>query len=306
MDDWIINLGISLISGVLAPFIVSRIGGGPPPTQQASVHGDHTNISQTINQPTVEVIYQRLPAKHAPDTSPGGSATTGSGTPDDEWGRVLAVALGAGVLVLAYLFVWPLVAWAFLGSALGISAMTVWVAYQTRGTPGPKVTAATLMLLSSAFLLVGAWWTLHGGPGSDVSFARLEAAITDRHPAYADGVEGRWAVTTAHPGDVLFNILGWRGFIYVLTQVVAVVITAFVVWDRARDVSGWIALHNLPRDPSNSRWIDRAVRFKGLGIRSVGATLLAGVFISVFTGGWAHSWFEDMQARQSDSIVDTR
>lgn len=309
MNDLIINVAAGLISSVLAPFVVTRLGGGtPPPTQQVSIDGDHNSVTQSVDQSqtSIEVIYQQLPtSREGAFWGNGNAGPNQSRSQDDTVGMLAAWLFAAAALVLAYMFIWPVIVWAFAGAAAGIALMTAWTAISTRGTPGPRATAALLMLLSSTVMFIAGWWTLNGGPGSDVSFARLEAAVAEQHPEFSTGLEGRWTVMTTHPGDIL-TILGMRGFLYVLTQAGALAFAALLVWARVHEISGWIALHNLRRKGTNRRLIDRAVHFKELGASAVLATLLAAVAICFVTGGWAHSLLEEAQERQTDSIVGTR
>ena len=300
MNDHVVSLAISLISAVLAPFIVRRMGGGsPPPAQQMAVHGSHNTIQQTLDQSTtqLEVIYQQLPVPHRAQQS---SSEPG---PDDEWWvPVAGILMAVAVLVLAYLFVWPFVVWAFVGSAVGLIVMAACTGSMTRGTPGPRLATTIAVLISSGALLVAAWWTLDGGPGSDISFARIDGDVTRRYPNFTTGMSERWDVLLAHPGEIL-QILGWEGFIFVTLQISAVVLAALLVWQRARELSGWIALHNLPQDPADGKLIKRASRFKDVGNGTVAATLLAAVVIGLFSGGWAHSWYQDLQVGQIESIT---
>lgn len=251
-----------------------------------------------------------------PWRSPGscnrGSAVTTTAAPshspsfdENGWDRIIVFLVTAAGLVIAYLLIWPLMVWIFAGAALGLSAMTLAMAHATRGTPGPRGIATVVMLLSSATLLIAAWWTLHGGPGSDLSFAHLEGEIAALHPAYGNGIEGRWEVTTTHPVDI-FSTLGMRGCLYVLLQVGAVAMAATLAWARASELSGWLALHNLQRSPKDARLIEQAIRFKELGAPAALATVIASIAICVVTGGWAHSWLEQAQERQFDAITDNR
>lgn len=308
MNDLVINVAAGLISSVLAPFVVTRLGGGTlPSTQQATIHGDHNNVTQNIDQSTtvfqstLEVIYEQLPERRG-DPEPISPRASGTTWGDDDMPAVIvATLMVAALLVLTYLFIWPIVVWAFVGAAIGIALMTVVTALMTRGTPGPWFTATLMMVVSSTVLLLAAWWTLDGGPGSEVSFARLESAVAERYPSFSRGLEERWRVTVSHPWEIL-TILGWRGFLYVLTEVGAVVFAALIVWARAREVSGWIALHNLTRKPTNRRLIERAVHFKELGAPDVLATLIAAAAICFVSSGWAHSWLEKAQEQQEESL----
>ncbi len=306
MNDLIIQVAAGVISSVLAPFVLTRLGGGTVPNQQVTVAGHHNSVTQNVDQSqtTLEIIYEQLPSDNDPQRL---QSTARQDTPsgNDTVGHVAAFVVVAVVLVLTYLFIWPIAVWAFVGAAVGIALMTAWTAWRTRDTPGPRITATALMLISSAVLLLAAWWTLQGGPGSDISFSRLEAAVSERHPSFSTGLEGRWEVTTTQPGSIL-TILGVRGFLYVLVQVGAVVCAALVVWSRALDVSGWIALHNLPRNPRNRRLIKRAVHFKELGMSNVIATVLAAVLICGITGGWASTLLEKAQEYQAESLVGDR
>lgn len=308
MNDLIINVAAGLISSVLAPFVITRLGGGTPPSpHQVNIAGDHNNVTQSIDQSqtSIEVIYKGLPSSRERASRGNGTLAPNQPSSQDTVGLLAAWLFAAAALVLAYMFIWPLIVWAFVGAAAGIALMTARTAISTRGTPGPRATAALLMLLSSTVMLVAAWWTLNGGPGSDVSFAQLEAAVAQQHPEFSAGPEGRWNVMTTHPGDIL-TILGMRGFLYVLTQAGALAFAALLVWARVNEISGWIALHNLPRKGTNPRLIDRAVHFKELGASAVLGTVVAAVSICFVTGGWAHSLLEDAQERQAESIVGTR
>ncbi|MEX1909447.1 hypothetical protein L6241_14255 [Janibacter sp. Y6] len=300
MSDHIVSLAVSLISAVLAPFIVRRMGGGSPPAvQQMAVHGSHNTIRQTLDQSTtqLEVIYQHLPAPHRAQQS-----SSEPGPEDEWWVPVAGVLMAVAVLVLAYIFVWPFVVWAFVGSAVGLMVMAIWTGSMTRGAPGPRVATTIAVLISSAALLVAAWWTLDGGPGSDISFARIDGDVASRYPNFTTGMSERWNVLLAHRGEIL-QILGWEGFIFVTLQIAAVVLAALLVWQRARELSGWIALHNFPKGPTNGKLIERTSRFKDVGKGTVAATLLAAVVIGLVSGGWAHSWYQDLQVGQIESIT---
>lgn len=306
MNDLIINLVAGLVSGVLAPIVVTRLGGGSPPTgQSVSVHGDHNDVTQLIDnsQTSIEVVYDRLPSSGAREHREGGGSSASQST--DPTGEFVSWLAGAIALVLAYFFIWPAVVWAFAGAAIGIILLTAWTAAATRRTPGPRIAASVLMLISAGVLLVAAWWTLNGGPGSDVSFASLEAKVAEQHPEFSTGMEGRWEVVTSHPGDIL-EALGMRGFLYVLTQAGALAFGALLFWARVHEIAGWIALHNLQRNPKNPRLIERAIHFKELGAPAVIATVIASIAICLVTGGWAHSWLARAQEEQFDAITDTR
>lgn len=306
MNDLIINVVAGLVSGVLAPLVVTRLGGGSPPTgQSVSVHGDHNNVTQSIDnsQTSIELVYDRLPSREAREQREGNGSSASSST--DPTGQIVTWLAGAVALVLAYFFIWPAVVWAFAGAAIGIVLLTAWTAAATRRTPGPRIAASVLMLISAGVMLVAAGWTLNGGPGSDISFAALEAKVTQQHPEFSTGVEGRWDVVTSHPWDIL-GILGMRGSLYVLTQAGALAFGALLFWARVQEISGWIALHNLQRNPKNPRLVERAIHFKELGAPAVLATVIASVAICLVTGGWAHSWLEQAQEGQFDAITDTR
>lgn len=307
MNDLIINMAAGLISSVLAPFIVTRLGGGTPPaTQSVSIEGDHNSVAQSIDnsRTSIEVIYEQLPAPRGSDHQhTGSSGSSGTTSQDDDFNRLLAWGGAAIALVLTYFFIWPVIVWAFVGAAMGIALMTTWTAISTRGTPGPRFLTTALMLISSVVMLIAAWWTLNGGPGSDISFTRLEAAVTEQHPEFSTGIEARWTVMTSYPGDIL-SALGMRGFLYVLTQAGAVAFAGLMVWARVQEIAGWLALHNLQRKGLSRRLTDRAVHFKEVGVPAVIGTLVAGTAICFVTGGWAHSLVEEAQEHQIQSVTD--
>lgn len=299
MNEHLINLGIALASGVVSPLVARRLGGGELPGEQhVNVHGDHNTVTQTLHHTrTITEIYAQLPEpSHQPARGRAPVGVTQSS--DDPWVRVAAMLLAAAGLVLAFLFAWPAVVSAFAGAAVGLLVMTAVIAYRTRGTVGPRVAAMIATLVSSGALLLAAWWTWRGGPGHELSFARLEDAISSRYPSYAHGLGGRWDVLVSHPGGML-RAVGWSGFLYVLVQALTVELAALLVWVRARELVGWIALHNLPGDPASNRLAARASRFKRVGPGTVVASVLAAAAVGIVSGGWAATWLEGWQDRSS-------
>lgn len=299
MDDHIISLLISLISAVLAPFIVARLGGGAGGvSQRLSVHGDHNRVEQTLNHTTneVRIHYQQLP-DHEKRRGP-----TRQDSADDSDARAIGAVMALVAFVLAYLFAWPVLVWAFAGAAVGLAASASLAASATRGTPGPRWSATLATTISCGVLLLSAWWTRQGGPGSSVNGADIEASIAQRYPRYDDGLTARFDVITTHWLEIL-TLLGVPGAIYAALQVLAVAAAALMVWQRAGEQSGWLALHNLPRDPTNRKLIARAARFKSLGAGTVVVTILCGAIICGITGGWAHTLLQSLQAHGLGSLT---
>lgn len=301
MNDLIINVAAGLITSVLAPLFVLRRGGGSPPSlarQSVAVQGDNNAVNQIDASVHEYVVYESVPSTSTTTSS----SSTGTGSADDPWVVIACALLAAGTLVLAYMLIWPVIVWAFAGAAVGIAAVTTWTFVATRDTPGPRRTALTLTLISSCLLLLAAWWTLHGGPGSPLSGALLESEVLAKYPTFDDSITQRWETITSHPGDVL-QIVGFSGMFFVLTQVLALESGVFLVWARAREVSGWYAMRNLVHQQHNPSLARKASHFKGIGLSAVGLTAAFGLVLVGASGGWVHTWVDDRQEHQADSLV---
>lgn len=162
-----------------------------------------------------------------------------------------------------------------------------------------------LALTSAGLLLLAAWWTLNGGPGSSLSGSELESRVIAQFPEFGSSVSGRWSVTSGHAVEVL-RIVGWSGMFFVLTQIIAMECAVLLIWARTRELVGWVAMRNLVSHPDKGHLLPRAHRFTQIGASAIGFTLLAGLVLVGTSGGWAHTWIDDMQSRQTDAIVGSR
>ena len=179
----------SVVSAVLTHIIIKRIGGGEKPqagTSTLNVSGDHAKVHQDNRKSDSTVInhvYQRLGEDAHPTPRRHGAS-------DDPWAEIVIAALGAVVLALAYLLVWPFVVGLLFGASLVV------VATATATTAGPTGSRKTRWqvrlqaLLSVTGAVTTAVWIWLGGPWG-ASTAALEARVAAAIPAF-DGDLGEW------------------------------------------------------------------------------------------------------------------
>lgn len=62
-------------------------------------------------------------------------------------------------------------------------------------------------------------------------------------------------------------------------------------------------MRNLVQRQHNPSLARKASHFKGIGLSAVGLTAAFGLVLLGASGGWVHTWVDDMQEHQADSLV---